>query len=1116
MRCPSETKPGQFTNRFTRRSSVSHARAFGAVLLAAVGVLASCASPREAGAPAPSTVSRSTSGNTPPADQAAPAPYIDEIYLQDYYAPPPDWLPARAIRDFNPGVRLPDITWVRYDGAYQMGLRIRQIDPALIRQQIDAKLIDPALNPRALEADPRTAADPINRRIAVTNLGVPAGEFVSFSFKMKGPPGAVINFEGKGLRGRVDTHTDLDPQTPGVDGFRGYKIALKNVDPSATLDSIAITADESGAELLFIDMMFERRRPVPLVVDAMGPRRWIVEKTGEPITDVYNFVNGGGLGGGGEVDAKAIPLRGWAKADGAMGKPIGGCTIETVQEKIDGQSVEALRVTVTKPPEGTAPAYIRVPFPINADLYNTVTFLAKVETPEGVFVQGDARPAVWGYDQNQFNRFWDSFGVALDAQADFDAATWSAMMVPRTMLNQQWDRSAKAPPGWKAFVWDIRNDTHTGNKDFTHDKVSHFSLTYDNAQKPWKEGQKVVITIVNPRVVKGLMHAGGDMKRYRAWQQSAARPRRDEADFSQHLRPGSLNSEGMLKKPLRFIENHVCTGEIVVGDQPAGIKEARSTAVQELVTALRELYLKSPDGKLGEIPVLEQPSGKDNVKIFLGRHKTMDPRVIADDVKRLDGTPGCAIRVKGKHVYIFGGQFRGYREDKGLLNGVYTFVENNTDLIWPGPTTPEAVFTPDPKGNFDIVWGDYANLPRAEFWGMLGGGPKWVSRERGNLTGVWMSPETLQFATGRIQSWNHWFGWGAGKEANEKWGLINGQRVQPGCYTAHPCLIRCLEDGKREFGGKILEPFGYYSGPGPTFGLHNYDAEAFGLQIEDNWNVCGCELCTTPMRLPNGKLIQPGETDFRSNQFYAYISAMNLAQRVAGNYAMQVNALVYFFCVPVPRVPVTRNLNPHFCPYVRKETKQPLFAPINDEWWRMVSRWAQVNANVQLRDYYIGVNYRPMAEVWKADFNALTGLGVRQFCGEAATASPASLLEQWCMMRLFWEPRQDVERLRDYFCARTYREAAPAMARFHARLRLLQQQEKRAVEFEEQRETAFLALKTPADHGDGTLADDLERLLQQARGEVRHPQAREHVEAAWKAWTEYITPVREKLRGGAR
>lgn len=117
----------------------------------------------------------------------------------------------------------------------------------------------------------------------------------------------------------------------------------------------------------------------------------------------------------------------------------------------------------------------------------------------------------------------------------------------------------------------------------------------------------------------------------------------------------------------------------------------------------------------------------------------------------------------------------------------------------------------------------------------------------------------------------------------------------------------------------------------------------------------------------------------------------------------------------MPRIAVTSYLRPYFCDYVRKDHKQPIFAPINDIWWRILNRWTQVSDKVVIREYTGIYTYlRPMAVVAAFDIRAELDAGAYEFTSESlpycSTRMPenshsqqmdVSFLEYWLIFRLY-------------------------------------------------------------------------------------------------------------------
>lgn len=1027
--------------------------------------------------------------------------HVEDIYWQDYYAPPPDWRPRQPIANYNRNTRVPDLIWINYEGAYAPGLRIRPIQAGKIEKQIEVKLIDPKRNKTALEYSLDAEKDARNRTVVVKALGEPAGDFVEFSFKMKSSvknAGAHVRVNLSGV-GKLDTTKDTDKETACKDGFTAYKVAVKPSgkavlrEISIEVDPItAANMDDAQQEFVIFDMMFRRAAPKPLVVD-LPPRQWIVKDGDKPIDHIYDYVNSGKLDQG--VEAIDMPLTGWQPKDKEKDN---GYTVEKVKETVDGREVDALRWTLVKGRR----AYLLAPFKVDTYTYtyNTITFLYKIEVPEGYYVQGEDEYPQWGWASNRFNAFCDNFGVSVFSRTHtyFD---WNDLAVVRTHCNSQREQGLKAPAGWTIFAWDTQNDDQTGNKDFERRFTTDWVLYYDN--KKIEDGDKVVITIVNPKAAKGIMHTGGDMEKYRdflAHREEYLNLKRDFSDSRKYLR--TMYPEGLLQEPLVFIKDGIVNGEIIIGN--AGLKwpQARQTAVDELVSFVKQIY-----APMTPVPVLKNPSKDDNVKIFVGRHRSA-PKGTYDDAKELDGTPGCIIKTVGKSVYIYGGNFNYSGEGRGDLNGVYLFLENNSDMIFPAddPRKP-IVYTPS-TGDFSIVWGNYKHIPRGKFW-MYQRSNLHISHLLGARGNWHTTDDMIHYGQFRTYANNHCMYYGVDrKKESELWGLgTNGKRMKPGCYTGHPCLINANDVAKEYYANYML-------GPAQTsreYGMYAYEYDAIGGWAEDTWKVCVCDKCTAPIRLANGTLVTCGEKDFRSSQFHWHLSAMVNAANVYGNPDMLIDSIAYFWMTLIPRTPVSRQLKPRFCPYVRKTHKEPIFAPANDMFWREYTRWGQLNRHVAQYEYFLYINFRPWCDIMKLDYAAETDIGVHCFMWESQRGiRPA--MEAWVGMRLAWDTDRNVDQLRKYYIRRTFREAAPFVEKFYFTLFDLYYANPIHIEFEdaETLQMGIDAIRTPGRRGQ-TLADHLTGCLEDAARAVKHPVAKLYVDDLRKSWDTYLAESRKLL-----
>ena len=1045
-----------------------------------------------------------------------------DVYIEDYYAPPTDFVPRREIAAYTLNTRVPDYFWLRYDGAHALALRIRPIARGKIEQQIAARLINPARNTGALDFALAAEQDEAVRTVIVPKLDVPADDFIELSFKLK----TTARHAGTGLKvvargvATLLTEEHADPATACRDGFRAYKLAFP-ARKGTVLRDLAIVADPATAadfeqEYVIIDLMFRRSAPQSRFQD-IPPRRWIrravFEEGREPtaddaIPDVRAFV---------ESHADEHPSLDLPTAPHELRPPTekerdGGFTVEQVKVPLGDREVGALRITLTNGPR----CYLKFPIAFDGTDYNTLTFLARIETPAGARpLLGDRKPMLWGTDARELNKPFDTFGIGVYS-ATHDFEDWGRWGVTQAMFTQNLEPAAQAPEGWRVFAYDLVHGTPTGNKSAFYPAVTHWTFYYDNRKIP--AGQQVVITLAAPKVTSGLMQAGGDLAAYRKFlDERRAWPLVSNPADARPLEPPATNR---LVRPFRFIENHMPKGAVYLDttDIPLPYREVARRAATTLVNLLERKH-----GTLAPIPLIEKRPPKDvaNAVIIGGTtFRGIDRARYTADLEALQGTPGCAIRSDGTNVYLYAAVANYAGPARGLANAVYTFLENNTDIIFafadqhdaPGAN---AVFDPSPDGTFDIVWGrDYLNVPPTKLWG-ASGVPAWHNdHNRAARSSVWGDWEYAGF---RGRSCNHWWGYGTGSdgrkgEPNETWGIgEDGKPMLPGCYTGHPCLIRVLEPAKEEYvlkSGFAPDKSQFPAGEG--FAWNSYDLH--GLWVEDTLKVCQCAACALPIRLPNGSLVTREEEEFLSTQFYANGCAMLNAVNVYARRDARVESIAYFWMARVPRINLSRNYTVRFCPYIRKNYFEPIYAPINDMWWREMVRWGQLDVELELYEYFLFIRARPWADVFRHDWAAFASLGLADAFLEG-DSNPLGMMERWVVTRLMWEPRHEVADLRAAFLHRTFREAAPEVTRFFTTLHGLIYRDYapfKPMEFEDLNDFGRLALRTPAAPGSKrTVADELDQCLDEATRRVRNPAAARQLVRFGDAWREYMAAARK-------
>lgn len=450
-----------------------------------------------------------------------------------------------------------------------------------------------------------------------------------------------------------------------------------------------------------------------------------------------------------------------------------------------------------------------------------------------------------------------------------------------------------------------------------------------------------------------------------------------------------------------------------------------------------------------ELPILTQASQHPlkTLKIYLGTPetsptiRTVVEKSYAADLAKLKGNDGFAIRQQGSNIYIFAS------EPKGILNGVYRFLDRNSDIIFVRALQGEegfgTIYSKNPNLSADNV--DLLEVPAFRMRG-LQGDPAWgarlLTRNRTNLPG---QPDTKA----KLDRFGTVYAYSAhGVQPNEFkdnpgfFAMVGGKRGNSQYYTQ-----LCYTNP--ELASVYMERLKSAAAANPA-------ATSFDAQHADNWRVCECPVCTQPYKLPDGSTIAPNDPAFRSTIFFDFTNrAATMLKNEFPGQNKEVLALAYVWSNPAPKIKLSDNLAVHFAPFVRDQ-RHPIFHPVNTQWHKSIEQWMQQHKNIELFEYYFSTTlpwfYYPASDVIAEDLryyvkNGVTG-GMYQDgpditsadsdkpLGDSAMSGAEfydlSAIEFWVVSRLYWNPKEDVEALRDEFCRRAYREAAGPMRKFFA------------------------------------------------------------------------------------
>jgi hypothetical protein len=492
------------------------------------------------------------------------------------------------------------------------------------------------------------------------------------------------------------------------------------------------------------------------------------------------------------------------------------------------------------------------------------------------------------------------------------------------------------------------------------------------------------------------------------------------------------------------------------GAYPAEIVLSPDAPLQE-IRAAREIqhWVEEISGKT--IPVLAEPSGGDLPKIHVGAQWAKD--LFPEDFKTLEGSDGYAVRSKGKDIYVFGAR------PAGALHGAIRLLEENSDLIFARPRhVIGVVYSKNP--NFAFQKADFIQRPAFAYrmshlkpasttddgiWqgrlGMntspflyngfrsreMGGNPSF----EGNFMGVIeQNPET-SFEK-------------CSKEHPEFYAMIDGERkiVPQGyiCYTA-PGIAQALANGirkvieRKEQGGEKLE--------------------FVNLRTRDGWAVCSCPTCMTPIKLPDGTLLESkAETSQQDPVFFSTRMALlmnDVAKEMAKTHPhLNITVPGYIYASEPPAVMHAPSLSPDFCAYPTATIRFPLLEGQNNhhevgrEWEfkfrEFLSRAQKSQGKLCMFAYYYPAGFSAVADAAGADWKEMDSVGAAYkitFDGWAQDIPPAKgvnpwdyeAIEKWIIAKLMWNPQANPQELRTQYIQRAYKEAAPEMQEFYDTIR---------------------------------------------------------------------------------
>lgn len=545
--------------------------------------------------------------------------------------------------------------------------------------------------------------------------------------------------------------------------------------------------------------------------------------------------------------------------------------------------------------------------------------------------------------------------------------------------------------------------------------------------------------------------------------------------------------------------------EVVV---PARASKQIDFAADELRHWIKELTGKIPPLVRGRPTA---PSTRQ--RFYLGRD------FLAEDTGRGDS---WLVTKRERDIYLVS------NDDEGVVNAVFDLLERNTDIIFARADNEDGVvFSKYPDLTFTTT--EFRVTP--------------AFRDRAFALGFYHQPTALCLRRNYINFNNivqkgylAWHGrayrrlaaqteFGAFipndryfKDHPEFYGEKAGTRRAYEHYGVQPCYTS--REGMRAMSSNLV-----------AFLKRELTPEVSRVTIGygDTWELCRCANCLKPVTLPSGRILTEDDEAFRSRQFYVFAKeVMAEAQKRYPKLEFLIGGYLYA-AVPPPEFTFAPMTSIMFCPYP-KVCSEPVYCDDhNARWHTRCEAWAKSGAIVNIYEYYGNAfgSGRPGADMAQKDLIYWTKKGFNNsFYSEmpydSRTIDPKTgrisggslgwdfgLMENWVMMRLFVDPTRDVEKLRDAFCRRAYREAAEEMRAFFGGIRAAWYKDTRTKGWGEG------AVNSMNDFIRAQKRDKpLRELLVKALGKAQHPASRGLIRRTLTAWDQIYADA-EKAKPSA-
>ncbi|MDY3286421.1 MAG: DUF4838 domain-containing protein [Eubacteriales bacterium] len=498
--------------------------------------------------------------------------------------------------------------------------------------------------------------------------------------------------------------------------------------------------------------------------------------------------------------------------------------------------------------------------------------------------------------------------------------------------------------------------------------------------------------------------------------------------------------------PFLLTEKGEARASVYLGE---GAGEIAATALAELTDTVERIS--------GAVLPRAETLPDEDLCIVLATPET-SPEIVslfADDLAWLGDSDGFAVRRAGNRLYILGAC------EKGVLNGVYDFLEENCGILWTrGDDALGTLYTE--RATLKAANTDYREQSPFAFrgWNSCGQGAggkhhtdtatRWFdgrTKLNARVGGFKGDIDTFVADDGYAYTVNGLIPFGTGVTLNVD-----------EYFDEHPDYFMTDAQGnpwKNQWSSN-LNFYNMEAAEALAQELcdyaHENNLQYIGYSQSDNQHFCmfvdGVDLATQPFTV-DGVTVTPDMDNYKSTVYWNFVNhAARKLYELDPN--LKLVSLAYIYAEYAPAIDIEDNIIIQFAPIQGDDHNPIQTSRYNEQVKKNLEDWAAKTKNIVVYNYYAclpcTIYSRPIAAKVQQDLQWYAELGILGVTPEGGVDSAPGYdnydawsmnhLYYWLMNELFWDPYADLDALAVKFCDAAYGNGSKYMQEYY---RLIQE-----------------------------------------------------------------------------